>query len=49
MGETEVPALEMLVYRGCDVLVCSAIIWEELDLEDEESPAGRCHNLGKRP
>lgn len=49
MGESEVPALEMLVSGGCDVLVCSAIIWEELDLEDEESPTGRCHNLGKKP
>lgn len=49
IGETHLPALEMLVPRACGILVCSARIWEELDLKDEESPAGRCHNLGKRP
>lgn len=38
MGETEVPALEMLVSRSCGVLICSARNWEELDLKDEESP-----------
>lgn len=37
MGETQLPALEMLVSRACGILVCSARIWEELDLKDEES------------
>lgn len=45
MGETELPALEMPVSRGCGTPVCSARTWEELDLEDKESPTGRCHNL----
>lgn len=48
MGETELPALEMLVSRDCGIVVCSARIGEELDLKDEESPTRR-YNLGKRP
>lgn len=47
MGETQLPALEMLVSRGDGILVCSERICEELDLKDEE--CGRCHNLGERP
>lgn len=49
MGETELPALEMPVSKGCGILVCSARTWEELDLEDEESPLEGVTTLAKGP